>query len=449
MKKYDVIIIGAGPAGMAAAIQLRKDGVEKILVVERNPSTGGILNQCIHPGFGLYYYKEYLTGPEYATIMKDEFSKLQIPCLLETMVIDLDINKRITVSSKQHGIRQIAAEAIILATGCRERTRENIQIPGTRPAGIFTAGQAQNLINCRGYKLGKRVIIQGSGDIGLIMARRLTIEGYKVVRVLERLPWLSGLIRNKVQCLDDFEIPLELDCQISKIHGKERVTGITFENKQTSRKTRVQCDMVLFSVGLIPEIEILKKNHIIDDTIFSARVDSNFQTDLSGVFITGNALHIHDLADNASKEAENTAKKVKLYLDSPNKFEKELTSTLPYEIPEQNKDYDSNFFKKLDESGKKICILCPKGCLVNKQEWGCKRGKQFYLDEMNKKLRQFTTTINIIQNGKNIQIPVKTKENIPISWIRKLKAKLSKLDKRNKDNFTIDFKNRKINFITP
>lgn len=320
MIKHKIVIIGGGPAGLAAAIAAYDAGVKDILVIERENRLGGILLQCIHNGFGLHRFKESLTGPEYADKYVREALKRNIPFLVGATVNDLSRDKIITVTSPETGILKIKAEAVILAMGCRERSRGALNIPGSRPSGIFSAGTAQKFINVKGYAVGKRVVILGSGDIGLIMARRLTLEGAKVLAVCEIMPFSSGLKRNIEQCLNDFGIPLFLSHTITRIEGEDRVTGVVVskvdEKKRPVSGTEMHfdCDTVLFSVGLIPENELSKKAGVtLSAKTKGAVVDQDRQTSADEIFACGNVLHVHDLADFVSEEAEITGKAAARY----------------------------------------------------------------------------------------------------------------------------------------
>ncbi len=318
--KKDLVIIGGGPAGLAAAISARKKGLKDILLVERDRILGGILNQCIHDGFGLHTFKEALTGPEYAQRFIDEFNRLGIEAMPETIVLSLGKDRTLTVSSKK-GFLKIQAGAVILAMGCRERTAGAISLPGTRPSGVYTAGAAQNFVNLQNIMIGKHIVILGSGDIGLIMARRMTLEGAKVEAVFELLPTPSGLARNVQQCLNDYNIPLYLSTSVFELHGKDRLTGVTVaqvdEKFQMIPETKrfVSCDTLLLSVGLIPENELsLNAGVRLEPATNGASVDDQFMTNIPGIFSCGNVLHVHDLVDHVSEEADLVGQSAVVYL---------------------------------------------------------------------------------------------------------------------------------------
>ena len=310
MKQADIVVIGGGPAGMAAALEARRRGVENILIIERDKELGGILQQCIHNGFGLHIFKEELTGPEYAWRFIEQIKKENIDYLLDTMVLSITPDKIVTAANSTEGLVRIKAGAIVLSMGCRERTRGSLNIPGTRPAGILTAGAAQRFVNMEGYMPGKKIVILGSGDIGMIMARRLTLEGAEVKMVCEIMPYTKGLIRNKVQCLDDFGIPLKLNCTVVEIHGKERLEGVTIAKVDENRKPipetmeYVECDTLLLSVGLIPENELSREAGIkIDPSTGGPFVSKTMETSIQGIFACGNVVHVHDLVDNVTLES--------------------------------------------------------------------------------------------------------------------------------------------------
>ena len=317
----DLVIIGGGPAGLAAAVAARDAGVENLLILERHHELGGILNQCIHNGFGLHYFKEELTGPEYAERFINEVHQKQIPYLTDAMVIALSPEKNVQVACPDYGLIEIQAKAIILAMGCRERTRGAINIPGTRPAGVYTAGMVQNLINIEGYLPGKEIVIVGSGDIGLIMARRLTLEGAKVKAVVEIMPYPGGLTRNIVQCLDDFGVPLYLSHSIVEIKGKDRVEGVLVAPLDQKMQPNLEkafpldCDTLVLSVGLIPENELSRQAGIqIDPVTSGPQVNEALATSVSGIFSCGNVLQVHDLVDNVTRESQKAGKNAAKYI---------------------------------------------------------------------------------------------------------------------------------------
>lgn len=347
MKNYDIVIVGGGPAGLAAAVCARQNGIDSILILERDKELGGILNQCIHNGFGLHTFKEELTGPEYAERFIRQVQELGIEFRLNTMVMEISQDRIVTAMNREDGLFDIQAKAVILAMGCRERSRGALNIPGYRPAGIYSAGTAQRLVNMEGYMPGREVVILGSGDIGLIMARRMTLEGAKVKVVAELMPYSGGLKRNIVQCLDDYGIPLKLSHTVVDIKGKERVEGVTLaqvdENSKPIPGTEefYSCDTLLLSVGLIPENEISRGMGVeINPVTSGPKVNESLETNMEGVFACGNVLHVHDLVDYVSEEAAAAGRNAAIYVKTQNAgkaAEQEIrlipTSGVRYTVP--------------------------------------------------------------------------------------------------------------------
>jgi len=334
--EYDLVIIGGGPAGLAVALEARRNAVKDILLLERDKYLGGILPQCIHNGFGLQYFKEELTGPEYAERFITKLNDNQIDVKTETMVIKITADKRIIAINRDDGLLHIQAKVVVLAMGCRERTREAIAIPGNRPAGIFTAGTAQRYINIEGYIPGREVVVLGSGDIGMIMARRMTLEGARVKAVLEIMSFSTGLIRNKVQCLDDFNIPLKFNHTITRIKGEKRVERVTVaqvdKNLQPIPGTEeeISCDTILLSVGLIPENELTREVGIeLDPVTRGPIVNENREIDIEGIFACGNVLHVHDLADFVTEEGEIVGRAAGEYIKRNRKFRHRSIKIVP------------------------------------------------------------------------------------------------------------------------
>ncbi len=392
--KCDVAIIGGGPAGLAAAISAKEEGAQKVLIIERDNALGGILQQCIHPGFGLTRFNEELTGPEYYSRFVDKATELGVDVLLNSMVLQIDSeNKEVSCANSEYGLTKISAGSIVLAMGCRERTRANIVIPGTRPAGIYTAGSAQRLVNRQNIMVGKKVVILGSGDIGMIMARRMSLEGAEVVMVVELMDYLAGLTRNRVQCLDDFGIPLKLAHTITKIEGNERVTGVYIapvdENKKPIKEKEefVECDTVLFSVGLIPENEITNKADIcINRTTNGPVVNQYMQTSKPAVFACGNVVHVNDLVDNVSKESEQAGKYAARF--AMGKFpesKKEIPCTIgrnvryvcPHKIAvSEENEKTTLFFRVLaPEDNVKLVARCGEEVIAQKKEFRANPGE--------------------------------------------------------------------------
>ena len=343
----DVAVIGGGPAGLAAALAAQAEGAERVLIIERNTELGGILQQCIHHGFGLHRFKEELTGPEYAQRFINLVRETNIEVLLETMVMELTPERRIYAVNSKDGMLEIEAKAVVLAMGCRERTRGALRIPGARPAGVFSAGAAQRYVNIDGYMPGKRAVILGSGDIGLIMARRFTLEGAKVEAVVEVMPYAAGLTRNVVQCLEDFDIPLYLESTVVEIHGGKRLEAVTVAkmdrdwNPVAGTERLIECDTLLLSVGLVPENELsLQAGVAIDPVTGGPVVDHALMTSVPGIFACGNVLHVHDLVDNVSRESERAgsyAGRYALGQDSPGprRIRVEAGENIRYAVPHE------------------------------------------------------------------------------------------------------------------
>ncbi|MDD6307108.1 MAG: FAD-dependent oxidoreductase [Clostridiales bacterium] len=336
MKHYDLVIVGGGPAGLAAAVSARDNGIESILIIERDKELGGILNQCIHNGFGLHTFKEELTGPEYAARFISQVLERGIEYKLNTMVMDISADKKITAMNREDGMFEVKATAVILAMGCRERSRGALNIPGYRPAGIFSAGTAQRLVNMEGYMPGREVVILGSGDIGLIMARRMTLEGAKVKVVAELMPYSGGLKRNIVQCLNDFNIPLKLSHTVVDIEGKNRVEAVTIAEVGPDRKPipgteeRYTCDTLLLSCGLIPENELSKSAGVSLNPVTSGPVvNDSLETNVEGIFACGNVLHVHDLVDYVSQEASTAGKNAAAYIKNGSAKNTKVIEILP------------------------------------------------------------------------------------------------------------------------
>ena len=466
---YDVIVIGGGPAGMAAACAAHDSGLRNILIVERDVELGGILNQCIHNGFGLGYFKEQLTGPEYAHRFIERVERKGIQVMLDTMVLDLSSEepedgkgpnkKYVTVVGRETGFRKLEAKSVILAMGCRERTRGAINTPGMRPAGVLTAGAAQRYVNVDGYMPGKKVVILGSGDIGLIMARRMTLEGAKVLACVEVMPFCGGLARNVVQCLDDFGIPLYLSHTVTDIKGRDRIEQITVSkvddkmNPIPGTEMYFDCDTLLLSVGLIPENELsLKAGIKVDPKSNGTVVHENMETTVDGFFACGNVAHVHDLVDNVTHEAEKAGKSAAEYV---------LTNY--YTLWVQNQICDgcgtSTYFRKQGDivkflppspdgaafkMGKDevICTVCPNGCHLKvdvEHDYrvtgnGCPKGKAYGKAEFTNPTRVVTSTVRLKRpessdselsaaqdsNLYDFRIPVKTTNPIPKTEIMNL-----------------------------
>ncbi|NBJ91832.1 FAD-dependent oxidoreductase [Parablautia muri] len=423
--KTDLIIIGGGPAGMAAALAAYEKGIKDLLILERDKELGGILNQCIHNGFGLHTFKEELTGPEYAVRYMDMVAEKKIPSLLNTMVVDVQGGSPcvVTAMNREQGMFKIEAKAVVLAMGCRERSRGAMNIPGTRPAGVYSAGTAQRYVNIEGRMPGREVVVLGSGDIGLIMARRMTLQGAKVKMVAEIMPYSGGLKRNIVQCLDDFGIPLKLSHTVTQIHGKERVEGVTISkvddklNPIPGTEEFVACDTLLLSCGLIPENELSQgAGAQMDDMTSGPVVNAKLETTVQGIFACGNVLHVHDLVDNVSKEAEKAGEFAADYILNG---EEDWGEAVRPKIAEKTK---CTLPEDRDAGSQLICIGCPVGCLitVNKNEDRtlaitgntCKKGEAYARNEMTAPVRGVTSIIRV-EGGSGRVVPVKTAGEIP------------------------------------
>jgi len=435
MTARDLVIIGAGPAGMGAALAAKKNGINDILILERADKAGGILPQCIHNGFGLHRFREELTGPEYALRFLKALEKENIEIRLNAMVIDITSSLSVTAMSRDGGITHIQAKAIVLAMGCRERTRGAIQIAGTRPAGVITAGAAQRFVNIEGYMPGKEIVILGSGDVGLIMARRLTLEGASVKAVCEIMPQSGGLQRNISQCLNDFNIPLLLNTTVCEIFGRERVSGVTIArvdgrmNPIESTKRHIACDTLMLSVGLIPENELSQAAGVELAGNGGAGSDKYMRTNVPGIFACGNVVHVHDLADYVTEESEEAGKNAARYI-----LGKEISGK-GYKFHEKVIEAEET----LEANERKLtCIVCPVGCamIVRLDERGgveavsgnkCKKGIDYAVEEFTAPRRVLTSTVHYDCGGKMKFAPVKTKGTIPKDMLLPAMREISKV----------------------
>ena len=414
--KADLVIIGGGPAGMSAAVAAYDAGIRDIIILERDKSLGGILRQCIHNGFGLHRFKEELTGPEYAYRYELQVRERNIPFKLNTMVLDITPEKVVTAMNSEDGLFQIEAKSIILAMGCRERSKGALNIAGYRPAGVFTAGTAQKFVNIDGYMPGREVVILGSGDIGLIMARRMTLEGAKVKAVCELMPYSGGLARNIEQCLNDFNIPLHLSHTVVEIHGKERVTGVTIakvdERRRPIPESRqfIECDTLLLSVGLLPENELTKSANIALDRITGgAVVDQNRQTEIEGVFACGNVLHVHDLVDYVSEESEIAGRAAAEYILGNKKPATDVNlvtdGKVRYTVPQKiSAEENVTVYFRVADVYRDVAIVVRDGdnVLVNKKKQKVAPGE----------MEAITITAEMIKNleGKTLSFSIEQKE---------------------------------------
>ncbi|MBS4534449.1 FAD-dependent oxidoreductase [Clostridium sp. D2Q-14] len=420
MIEYDIAVIGGGPAGLAAAIESKKNGINNVLVIERDRELGGILQQCIHNGFGLHEFNEELTGPEYAHRFIKELKKMRIDYKIDTMVLNIDVDKNIKAINTEDGFMEIKCKAIILAMGCRERTRDALAIPGSRPVGILTAGTAQRYINMEGYMVGKKVFILGSGDIGLIMARRLTLEGAEVLGVAEIMSYSGGLTRNIVQCLDDYNIPLFLNHTIINIEGKDRVKGVWVAKVDDNRKPIkgtekfYECDTLLLSVGLIPENELSKDIGInIDNKTQGPIVNEAMETSIPGIFACGNVVHVHDLVDYVTEESRRAGKFAAKYAkglidDSGNIIKTEADSGIRYIVPQKlrikNIDKSLRLFMRVSDIYKnaKLIVRANEEIIVDKKERQLNPAEMIMIDIDVEKIpfNTRTITVKVIGEGK-------------------------------------------------
>lgn len=437
--KTDIVIIGGGPAGLAAALSAKAAGVSGIIIIERDKELGGILNQCIHNGFGLHTFQEELTGPEYAQRYVHMVGEQKIEYRLNSMVINIrrgdNDKKYVSVMGRKEGLYEIETKAVVLAMGCRERPRGALNTPGYRPAGIYCAGTAQHFVNIEGRMPGKEIVILGSGDIGLIMARRLTLEGAHVQAVAEIMPYSGGLQRNIVQCLEDYKIPLMLSHTVVDIQGKERVEGVTLAMVDERLKPipgtekQIACDTLLLSVGLIPENELSADLGIqMDQRTNGPIVRANLETNVPGVFACGNVLHVHDLVDNVSKEAEKAGLCAAAYVQG-------MQPAILKEKPEGGEALGKSEKKRIGENSM-ICICCPIGCemtVIKDAKEGfqisgnrCPRGSGYAQKELINPTRTLTSAVQVI-GGSAKTIPVKSRQEIPKNMLLQCMKELKKL----------------------
>lgn len=462
MKKYDIVVIGGGPAGLAAAKSAAENGCKSILLIERDTKLGGILNQCIHNGFGLSHFGEELTGPEYAFRAEEELKAAIaehasadapiVEIMLDTFVMEITQGKHVFAMNKKDGYIEIEAKAIILAMGCREKARGALAIPGTRPAGVMTAGQAQHYVNIDGYMVGRKVVILGSGDIGLIMARRMVLEGAKVLACIEIAPQPGGLARNITQCLQDYGIPLYLRQTVTAIHGKERLTGLTVaevDEKYTpipGTEREIECDTLLLSCGLIPENELSRKAGLaINPKTGGPFASEALETSIAGIFACGNVLHVHDLADNVTKEAIAAGKAAADFVSGAVASTSEDAVSAPKTFPGKVvKELDPAAIEALargessqgdaNEGVRRMtCIICPRGCQLSVTLGdepvvsgnACPRGEEYAKAEITHPMRTLTSTIRVRKaDGTIARISVKSNGEIPKEDIFPLAQKI-------------------------
>ena len=438
MIRHDMVIIGGGPAGMAAAEAAYNAGVSDILILERDVRLGGILNQCIHNGFGLHTFKEELTGPEYAARYEKKIEDLHIPYELQTMVVDLGVDedgdKIVTCMNRDKGMYRIKTDALILAMGCRERARGSMNTPGFRGAGVFSAGTAQLYVNINGHMPGRSVVIVGSGDIGLIMARRMTLEGAKVKMVVEIQDHSGGLKRNIIQCLRDFDIPLKLSHTVTGIQGKDRVEGVYVAkvdegyNIIPGTEEYVECDTVLYSVGLIPENELTRKlGAKMNERLNAPETGQDLMLSIKGVFACGNVLHVHDIVDHVSEEASNAGRNAAAYV---------MKGSVGEDPGGYVDSEEKNVYRPGVDEDKLTCIMCPNGCSLTARLGDdgsvsvsgnlCPRGVKYATEELTAPKRTVTTTVRLL--GADCKtLPVKSADTIPREKVYDVIADLSKV----------------------
>lgn len=429
MKRYDLVIIGAGAAGLAAAVEAYDRGIRSILLLEKDKYLGGILLQCIHNGFGLQEFREELSGPQYAQRFVDQLNERGIEYRVNSMVINITRDLQVHYSSLEEGYVEVQAKAVICSTGCSERTRGSIATPGTRPSGVLTAGLAQRYMNIDGYMAGKRVFILGSGDIGLIMARRLTLEGAKVLGVAEIMPTTSGLTRNIVQCLNDYGIPLYLHHTVKEIIGRDRVEKVVIcpvdDNLQfiEGRDMVFDVDTVLLSVGLLPNNPLLEKIGVrLHPRSKGPLVDENLQTSIPGIFACGNGLYVHDLVDKVSAEGRKAGRNAAAYINGTL-----AAAEAEFKVPAVGGEGHT-----LPEEGKFICIVCPRGCHLSVDENlnvtgnSCPRGKEYAINEVTNPTRTITSTV-AISGGELHRLPVMTSSPIPKGKIFEVMQEIDKV----------------------